>query len=60
MDTNLGLVPQMPMVGRATPCAPRHMTFRRAEDCPPYPHLVFHNFERVHEQDSSTFNDLKA
>jgi hypothetical protein len=50
MDTNLGLLPQMPMVGRATPCAPRHMTFRRAEDCPPYPHLVFHDFERVHEQ----------
>jgi hypothetical protein len=35
MDTNLGLVPQMPMVGRATLCAPRHMTFRRERTARP-------------------------
>jgi hypothetical protein len=54
MDTNLGLLPQMPMVGRATPCAPRHMTLRRAEDCPPYRSQCF-NSERVRDRGGSSF-----
>ena len=59
METNLGLLLQMP-IGRARHSVrAAHMTFRRAEDCPPTA-PVFHNFERVHEQDRSTFNDLKA
>ena len=45
------------MVGRATPCAPHHMTFQRAEDCPPYRTRCF-NSERVRERAVHRFNDL--
>jgi hypothetical protein len=31
-----GALLQMSVVGRVTPCAPRHVMFRRAEDYPPY------------------------